>query len=184
MNPNATSRNKIYTLTKIAICITLLIISSYFIIPLPFTPVVITAQTLIIHVIALVLTPKQAFATMGIYLFAGLIGLPVFSGGISGPAKLFGPTGGFLFGFLIAVVVISLLKGKKIYFWRYLLVTLGVGTPIIYLCGVLMMCSLQDMTIQAALMSAVVPFLLGDVLKAIAASFIATILNKRLLSAN
>ena len=68
---SSVSKVRIQTLTKIAICITLLIVASYIVIPLPFSPVVITAQTLIVNVIALVLTPKQAFAAMGVYLFAG-----------------------------------------------------------------------------------------------------------------
>ncbi len=180
---SSVSKVRIQTLTKIAICITLLIVASYIVIPLPFSPVVITAQTLIVNVIALVLTPKQAFAAMGVYLFAGLIGLPVFSGGVSGPAKLFGPTGGFLIGFWVAVVVISLLKGKRPSFWRYLLVTMCVGLPIIDFFGVLFMCILQQATVPAALMAAVVPFLPGDILKAVVACLLAVALN-RVLPAN
>lgn len=180
---SSVSKVRIQTLTKIAVCITLLIVSSYIVIPLPFSPVVITAQTLVVNVIALVLPPKQAFSAMGVYLFAGLIGLPVFSGGVSGPSKFLGPTGGFLIGFLAAVVVISLLKGKQSSFWRYLLVTVCVGLPIIDLFGVLLMCIVHQMTIPAALMAAVVPFLPGDILKAVVACLLAVALN-RVLPAN
>lgn len=179
-SPQRISRARIQTLTKIAVCIALLVISSYLVIPLPFTPVVITAQTLMVNLIALVLTPRQAAAAMGVYLLAGLIGLPVFAGGISGPAKFASPTGGFLIGFFIAVVLISLLKGGKACFWRYLLVTVLVGIPVINLCGTLLMCLLHGMELPAALMSAVVPFLPGDILKAVAACLLGVALNRLL----
>ena len=69
-------------LTKIAICITLLCISAYLSFPLPFTPTMVTAQTIMINVISLVLLPTQAFLTVLLYLFIGLLGFPVFSGGM------------------------------------------------------------------------------------------------------
>ena len=55
---------KTHDLTKMAICITLLCISSYVSFPLPLSPVMITTQTIIINLIALILTPKQAFVTV------------------------------------------------------------------------------------------------------------------------
>lgn len=173
-------QTRVYTLTKIALCITLLIVCSYLVVPLPFTPVVITGQTLAVNLIALLLTPKQTFAAIGVYLLAGLIGLPVFAGGISGPAKFVSPTGGFLIGFLAAAVLISLLKGKNNQFWRYLLVTALVGIPVINLFGVIMMSITQGVTLQAAFLSTVAPFLIGDVIKAVLASLLAFLLNKRL----
>ena len=58
---------KTHDLTKMAICITLLCISSYVSFPLPLSPVMITTQTIIINLIALILTPKQAFVTVSLY---------------------------------------------------------------------------------------------------------------------
>ena len=98
---------KTHDLTKMAICITLLCISSYVSFPLPLSPVMITTQTIIINLIALILTPKQAFVTVSLYIIMGLIGLPVFSGGASGLAKILSPTGGFIMGFLIAAPLMS-----------------------------------------------------------------------------
>ena len=132
-------QTRVYTLTKIALCITLLIVCSYLVVPLPFTPVVITGQTLAVNLIALLLTPKQTIA-----------------------------------------VLISLLKGKNNQFWRYLLVTALVGIPVINLFGVIMMSITQGVTLQAAFLSAVAPFLIGDVIKAVLASLLAFLLNKRL----
>ena len=113
-------------LTKITLLIALLCISSYIIIPLPFSLASITAQTIIINLLAFLLKPKQAFTVVGVYLLLGLIGIPVFSGGTGGPGRLFGPTGGYLFGYLAAATIVSIisrlsilyaLNGRKVTVW-------------------------------------------------------------------
>ncbi len=78
-------------------------------IAVPIGPVPIVLSNLFVILAGLLLKPKWAAASMGIFLFLGAIGLPVFSGGKSGFAALFGPTGGFLFGFLASAFVISLI---------------------------------------------------------------------------
>lgn len=163
---------------KIAMCVALLCVSAYLSFPLPFTPIVITAQTIIVNLLALILTPRQAVTAVAVYLLMGTVGLPVFSGGGSGLAKLLGPTGGFLFGFLFMVLAISLLKGKNNHLGRYLLVTIGVGMPVLYFMGTAYMCLTAHLSVPAALMAAVVPFLAGDVLKCVGASLLAVALNK------
>lgn len=173
-------RSRTFMMTKIALCVALICISSYIIIPLPFTPVVISAQTLIINLTALILTPRQSLAALGIYLAIGICGVPVFSGGTAGIGKIFSPTGGFYIGFLAAAFLISLLKGKEGRFWRYTVVTIGVGIPVIYLFGVLFMCIFQQVDLRAALVGAVIPFLAGDIAKCIAASSLALVLNRAL----
>lgn len=118
-------------LTKIALCIALLCVSSYIAIPLPFTSVVLTAQTLVVNVVALILTPVQSACAVGLYILLGIFGLPVFAGATSGIGRIIGPTGGFIVGFLVAAPVISAIKGKRIQWLRYCLVTIAVGIPII-----------------------------------------------------
>lgn len=160
-------------LTKIAICITLLCISAYLSFPLPFTPTMVTAQTIIINVIALLLTPKHAFITVLLYIVMGLLGLPVFSGGTSGLAKILSPSGGFILAFLVAAPMMSLLKLKfGIGFKRCLIITTLVGMPIIYLIGGVWMSFVGQIGFVAALNAAVLPFIIGDVLKCIIASLL------------
>lgn len=178
------SKNNIYVLTKVSLCVALLCISAYIVIPLPFTPILITAQTIIINLIALILSPKQSLLTVTVYILIGICGLPVFSGAVGGIAKLLGPTGGFLIGFLIIAPIISLLKGKNLNILRYSVVTVLIGMPLLYLCGTAFMCLVHGMNLKAALMAAVVPFIIGDVLKCIFASFLAFALNKALQKAN
>ena len=68
-----------------ALLTALICVSAYIVIPLPFTPASLTAQTLVVNLIALLLTPRQAAFTMVVYILLGLTGLPVFSGGMGGP---------------------------------------------------------------------------------------------------
>ena len=78
-------------LTKMALLTALICVSAYIVIPLPFSPASLTAQTLVVNLIALLLTPRQAAFTIVVYMLLGLSGLPVFSGGVGGPGKLFWP---------------------------------------------------------------------------------------------
>lgn len=167
-------------LTKIAICIALLCVSAYISFPLPFTPAMVTAITIVINVIAFTLTPKEAFITVGIYLLMGIVGLPVFGGGASGISKILGPTGGYYFGFWIAPVVMSLVKGKGVSFKRYLVVTIFVGLTIIYGLGTVFMSYYQQVSIGAVIMSAIVPFIPGDLIKSVASVYISMALNRAL----
>ena len=89
------------TLTKMALCLALICVSAYIAIPIPFTPVLITAQTIIVNLIALLLTPAQSAFVISVYTLMGLCGLPVFSGGAGGIAKLLGPAGRYILGFLL-----------------------------------------------------------------------------------
>ena len=80
-------------------------------IPIPGTPVPITLQTLVVMVAALTMSWRQVACSVLLYLAAGAVGLPVFAGGAS-TAALFGPSAGFLIGFLPGAIVTALLKGK------------------------------------------------------------------------
>lgn len=172
------SKFKIKDLTKMSLCVAILCLTSYLVIPLPFSPIVIGLQTVMVNVIGLILKPKEAGITVLVYLLMGLIGLPVFSAGTSGPGKLFGPTGGFYFGFLVAVILISCLKGKKISFARYCIVTIAVGIPIQHTFAILFMCIHNGWNLEAAFLTVSLPFLIGDVVKCFMASTIAVALNR------
>jgi biotin transport system substrate-specific component len=171
-------RDNIYSMTKIALCVSLLSVVSYFALPLPMTPVVLSFQTLAVGLIALILSPGQCAWAMVLYLLMGAIGLPVFSGGSAGIGKLLGPTGGYYFGFLISVVVTALVKGKDYSFKRYTAVMLFVAMPIQHICAVIMMCIHNSFDIRAAFISVSAPFIVGDILKGIGAAMLAVAINK------
>jgi len=165
-------------LTKIAICVALLSVSAYISIPLPFTAAMLTALTVVVNLVAFILTPKQAFLTLAVYILLGAAGMPVFVGGTAGFGKLIGPTGGFILGFLLSAPLISLLKGKVPDFKRYMFIAVFVGMPVIYLCGSISMCLVQNLDIFSTLVVAVFPFILGDIVKAGIAAYLGVKLNK------
>lgn len=160
-------------LTKMALLVALLFVSAYIAIPLPFTVAMITLTTLIFNLAAFLLTPKQMFIVSLLYLLCGAAGLPVFSGGVGGLGKLFGPTGGFIFAFCVAYPLVSLLKGPVRSFWRYVLVGTFIGIPLTYIGGVAGMMLVLDIGLWPAITGAALPFIPGDILKVIVAAYIA-----------
>lgn len=174
------NRSNTSSMTKIALLVAVLSVSSYLVIPLPFTPIVLSMHTVMVNLIGLMLKPRHAAYTILVYLTLGLIGIPVFSGGTAGPGKLFGPTGGFYFGFFFAVIVISMLKGKKNNFVRYAVVTIGLGIPIQHLFAILFMCFHNGFNIQTAALTVSLPFIPGDIMKCILASMLGVVIKRTL----
>ena len=178
MKKQENSLKDIRTITVSALFTAALSVSSLFVIPIPFSPFVLSLQTVIVNLIALTLKPVQSFYCIGVYLVMGALGLPVFSAGTSGIGKLFGPTGGFYFGFLLSAIAMSMLKGKTPNFKRYAVITLLIGIPLQHICAVIMMCIHNGFDVTAAFKSVSLPFLLGDVIKGVASALIAVKMNK------
>lgn len=172
------TRSRLRKMTIVSLCVALMCAASFVVIPLPFTPIVLSVHTIVVNLVALLLSPKLSFATMLCYLFMGLIGLPVFSGGTAGIDKLFGPTGGFYFGFAVSALVVSLLKGKTPRFKRYLLITVVIAIPIQHALAVLFMCLYNGFQIIPAFVSVSLPFVVPDIIKATASSAMAVKLSK------
>ena len=165
-------------ITKIAMCVALCCISAYISFPLPFTPGMVTALTLAMSLTAYILPPKQTFIVILLYLLLGAAGFPVFAVGSSGIGKLISPVGGFYIVWLLAFPLLSLLKGENINFKRYALVNILVTIPVTYIGGLISMMLMMELTLPQAVMMAVLPFILGDIIKALAAAFLAVKLNR------
>lgn len=164
-------------MTKIAMMIAFISAMSYVRIPLPFSDAAITGQTLAVNVIALLLTTKEAFVTMLCYWLLGLVGAPVF-GGMAGPGKLFGPGGGYFMAFMLAVLLIGVLKGKEYHLGRYVMVTVLVGLVVIDGMGMLWLKFVTKMSWEAAFIAGVVAFAPLDLLKCVVACLIVKPLQK------
>ena len=139
-------------------------VSAQFSINLPFSPVPITGQTLVILLAGVLLGKNRGAAAVGLYLAQGAVGFPVFAGGKSGFVTLLGPTGGYLFGFLAAAYVIGILSELR--YDRSLIytgVSLIVGNLIIYIFGLFWL--VRFVGEFQALQLGLFPFLVGDVLK-------------------
>ncbi len=144
-------------------------------ISIPIGPVPITLQTLFTLLAAMTLGSVMGMSSQIIYVMLGVIGLPVFAGFKAGIGILFGPTGGFLFGFIISAYVIGRIteaKKEKNFFY-YFLAGLS-GMVIIYTTGITQLSLVTGIGVKKALMVGMFPFLPGDILKIIAASFIAS----------
>jgi|SRR3989338_5617163 len=106
-------KNKLKGMVFAALFAALTAAVAWFKIPLPFTPVPITLQTLVVLMSGAMLGSYYGALSMIVYLAVGAIGLPVFAGGASGIGVLLGPTGGYLFSYPVATFVIGKLLEKK-----------------------------------------------------------------------
>ncbi|MDQ7822505.1 MAG: biotin transporter BioY [Candidatus Eremiobacteraeota bacterium] len=133
-------------------------------VPLPFGLVPLTLQSLFTMLSGLLLGPFLGPLSQALYVVMGAFNFPVFSGGAAGLAVLFGPTGGYLWGFIAGSLIIGVIAGSKNDIPR-LLAALIAGTAAIYACGVAQLAFVTHMSFSAALMTGLVPFLPGDAVK-------------------
>lgn len=169
-NHRGASVNKTAEMTKMALMVAMNCVSAYIIIPLPFSLSPLALQTLIVNLTGYVLNAKQAFMTMLVYLLVGLAGVPVFTGGSAGPGKLFGPTGGYIIGFLFTAVFLAYFRGEKYSFKRYALLGCVIGIPLIYVFGVVQLKLITGMGWDKAIMTGALPFIPLDIVKCLAAA--------------
>lgn len=140
---------------------------------IPFYPVPMTLQTLVVLALGMVLGPRLGAAAVLAYLAQGALGLPVFTGspekGI-GIAYMLGTTGGYLLGFVVAAYATGLLAERR---WDRSFITtvaaMVIGNAIIYLFGVAWLGSIVGWD-KPLLAWGVTPFLLGDLAKILIAA--------------
>ncbi|MDF2630351.1 MAG: bioY [Symbiobacteriaceae bacterium] len=92
-----------------ALMAALIAVAAQISLPLPFSPVPLTLQVLVVLLAGGLLGPAWGAGAMGLYLLLGVVGLPVFAKGSHGLATLLGPTGGYLMSYPIAAAAIGLL---------------------------------------------------------------------------
>jgi biotin transport system substrate-specific component len=136
----------------------------------PFFPVPLTLQTLFVLLAGAVMH-RYAVIPVTLYILLGTLGLPVFHNGIAGIGILLGPTGGYLLGFIPAALIVGL--GYETKNTRVCVMGMALATLIIYAFGISWLLYSTGMGIAAALAMGMLPFLLGDVIKASAAFIIA-----------
>ena len=140
-------------------------------IPLPFTPVPITLQPMLVILAGMMLGPIAGAASMLLYLAAGASGLPVFTPvGAPGMARLFGPTGGYLIAYPAAAFVAGAIVTRFSSLLGRSVAGLA-GITVIYLGGVTQLAVLGG-GFEQAIKLGVLPFALFDVVKAFLAALI------------
>ncbi len=146
---------------------------------IPLQPVPISLQTLFTTMAGVLLGGYTGALSQIVYLLLGFIGLPIFAGGKAGLGVLFGPTGGYLIGFVAAAYVIGkIVEARRDAGLTWIVLALFIGNLIIYSFGTLGLYLVAHLSLVKALMLGTVPFLIGDLLKLIAAALLANKLRK------
>ena len=139
----------------------------------PIGPVPIVLSTLFVLLAGLLLGSRWGSASMALYLLVGAIGIPVFAGGKGGFAHFFGPTGGYLLGYVLAAWITGFISEHS----RGLLVpdifAVVVGSLAIYSLGIPGLKLITQMSWTKTFMVGMVPFLIGDAIKASVAVILA-----------
>ena len=160
--------SKLTSFVTIVICSFLLILSAK--IKVDLYPVPMTLQPLAVLMIAMLCGRNISVAAVSLYLFQGMIGIPVFAYG-GGLPYLLGPTGGFLFGFLFASIIIGELADRG---WGKFLVksivAMLIGLIVIYVCGIIQLSFLKGF--DFAIINGLRPFILGDFYKLLLAALL------------
>ena len=150
---------------------------------LPIGPVPISFTNLAIYIALYVLGMKRGTISYLIYLLIGLVGVPVFSGFTGGPQKLFGPTGGYLIGFIPMAVIAGIVIDKCMKKWYFCLLAMIAGTWVCYLFGTAWLAFQANMTFKAALAAGVIPVIIADLIKMVLALLIGPQIHKQLVKA-
>jgi biotin transport system substrate-specific component len=138
-------------------------------IEIPHTPVPFTLQTLFVLLAGATLGARNGAVSMSAYLAAGLMGLPVFSGGGFGVGRILGPTGGYLLAFPLAAALIGSLLERGSGLLRIITAML-LGLLIIFSLGTLQLKIVTGMDWNSALAGGFLIFSWWDVLKLAAAA--------------
>lgn len=142
-------------------------------VPLFFSPVPLTLQTLVLF-LSVIYLGRAAFFSAALYLFWGATGLPVFTNAGAGFLYLLGPTGGYLMAMLAASVILPRVLPEKSGFLRSLAV-FSSASFLILIFGAAWLAHFSSISIKTAFLIGAVPFMIGDSLK----SVIAAVINKK-----
>ena len=139
--------------------------------PVPGSPVPITGQTFAVLLSGAALGAHRGAAAMSLYLVLGLIGLPVYADGAHGVQVVWGATGGYLVGFILAGYVVGKLAEQRLDRTPLKALPLfTVGSLIIFGIGVPWLAVAANLTLPQAVSAGFTPFILGGVVKALLAA--------------
>lgn len=181
MEPKKNRVSQVSTLTRVALMAAVLCVLSPFSIPVGVIPV--SLSTFGLYLAVLIFGRRKATVVCIVYLLLGFAGMPVFSGFSGGPAKLFEPTGGYLFGYLLLTTVAGVIVDK--YPKNHGMCVLGLvfGTICCYAVGTIWLAVQMRISFSMAIGIGVLPFLAGDVIKILSAEWIGMVVRRQLRKA-
>lgn len=184
---NGTKKLTTYQLTLTAVMAAVICVLGPISMAIPISPVPISLASMAVYLAVTVLGMKLGTLSCLIYLLLGLVGLPVFSGGSAGAAKLFGPTGGYLVGYLFLALIAGAFVGRYTENkWKsiaFAVLGMVLGTMVLYALGTAWLAYSAGMDFQAALWAGVIPFIPGDLVKMVIAVLLGSAVRGRLLRA-
>ena len=179
-------KNKFRTknLTLVALMTAMLCIISPFAIPTVFSPVPITFCTLGIYLSVFILGMKRGTLSCLLYILLGLVGLPVFSGFSGGAGKLFGPTGGYIMGYILLCLIAGTFVDRCSNKWYIVLFGMLSGTIVCYLFGTTWLAYQMQLDFFSAAALGVLPYIPAELTIMIMVLFIGMPIRKALSKAH
>ncbi len=172
---------RINTLTLISLMTAVTCILGPLSIAIPISTVPITFTNLAIYISVIILGWKKGTISYLVYLLIGLVGVPVFSNFTSGPAKLLGPTGGYLIGFIFMALIAGFFVDKfmgKIYMY---IIGMVLGTMVTYALGTGWLAYQANLTFGKALLLGVIPYIPGDMIKIVISAILGLAIKKQII---
>lgn len=176
------NNSKIYAMVLMALFAALTAVFSQ--ISIPIGPVPINLALMSVFICGGALGWKRGTISIAVYILLGLVGVPVFSGFQGGAAKLAGPTGGYIIGYLFAVFIVGFVCDKLVKKVWVLPVSMIIGLIVCYVFGTAWFMILTGTGLVESLTMCVIPFLPGDAVKIIAAALVVKALKKTHLLPN
>lgn len=163
-----------------AIFAALTAVGALFRIPNPVSPEVpFTLQVFFVLLAGGLLRPLAAALSQIVYILLGALGVPVFAGGQAGIGVLVGPTGGYLFGFVAAALVVGLLVGaRREVGYLPMFGSMIIGVIVIYAFGMVQLAAVLSLSLVGAFLAGVLTFIPFDLIKALIATLVALRLKK------
>lgn len=149
----------------------------------PIGVVPISFTNLAVYLAIYVLGCKRGTISYIVYLLIGLVGVPVFSSFTGGVGKLFGPTGGYLIGFIFMALICGWFIDKFDCKLVPSFVGMVLGTIVCYVFGTVWLAYQAGMSFYAALAAGVLPFIIGDLVEMVIAAVIGPQVRRQLARA-
>ncbi|MCI5699713.1 MAG: biotin transporter BioY [Lachnospiraceae bacterium] len=175
-------RSSIYQLTTCALMVALMCVLGPM--SIPIGPIPVSFTNLVIYLTVYLLGMKGATISYVVYLLLGAAGLPVFSGYAGGLAKLAGPTGGYLIGFIFMALICGFVMEK--FYGNNVVLILGMfaATLVAYLFGTVWFIFEMQCEVWYALTACVFPFIPFDLAKIVIATVLGKIVRHALAKSN
>jgi len=174
---------RICRVLAVTVFVILTALSAFVRVPLAFTPVPFTLQTFFVLLSGSLLGRKLGFFTQGLYMLLGIAGFQVFTGTGSGGLYLFGPTGGYIAGFVLASFLAGGLFAREKQGWLVVFLKLLFADLALLFCGMLWLKASLSWPLSRAFLLGFLPFMPGDILKVVFAAGVHLKLRSRIKAA-